>query len=78
MPKTVGTFEYRCDLPGHQMTGTIVVEERRTVKQTDEHKARQAQRQQYVERSMLDRQLLNTAVRHNPATSRTTFEHLGE
>ncbi|MBI4002185.1 MAG: cupredoxin domain-containing protein [Nitrospira defluvii] len=27
VPTAVGTFEYRCDLPGHQMTGTIVVEE---------------------------------------------------
>ena len=27
VPATVGEFEYRCDLPGHQMVGTIVVEE---------------------------------------------------
>ena len=27
VPTAVGTFEYRCDLPGHQMIGTIVVEE---------------------------------------------------
>lgn len=27
MPDVVGTFEYRCDLPGHQMVGTLVVEE---------------------------------------------------
>jgi plastocyanin len=27
VPTTVGTFEYRCDLPGHQMIGRIVVEE---------------------------------------------------
>ncbi|ALA60585.1 hypothetical protein NITMOv2_4205 [Nitrospira moscoviensis] len=27
VPTVVGTFEYRCDLPGHQMIGTIVVEE---------------------------------------------------
>ncbi len=26
VPATVGEFEYRCDLPGHQMVGTIVVE----------------------------------------------------
>lgn len=26
VPTAVGTFEYRCDLPGHQMIGTIVVE----------------------------------------------------
>lgn len=29
----VGEFEYRCDLPGHQMVGKIVVEEQ----QTDQH-----------------------------------------
>jgi len=27
VPTVVGTFEYRCDLPGHQMIGRIVVEE---------------------------------------------------
>lgn len=27
VPTEVGTFEYRCDLPGHQMVGTIIVEE---------------------------------------------------
>jgi len=27
LPTTVGEFEYRCDLPGHQMVGKIVVEE---------------------------------------------------
>jgi plastocyanin len=27
VPTAVGTFEYRCDLPGHQMIGRIVVEE---------------------------------------------------
>jgi plastocyanin len=27
VPTVVGTFEYRCDLPGHQMIGTIVIEE---------------------------------------------------
>lgn len=27
VPEAVGTFEYRCDLPGHQMVGTLVVEE---------------------------------------------------
>jgi plastocyanin len=27
MPDVVGTFEYRCDLPGHQMVGTLVVEQ---------------------------------------------------
>lgn len=27
VPEAVGTFEYHCDLPGHQMIGTIVVEE---------------------------------------------------
>jgi hypothetical protein len=27
VPATVGEFEYRCDLPGHQMVGTIVIEE---------------------------------------------------
>ena len=27
VPTAVGTFEYRCDLPGHQMIGTIIVEE---------------------------------------------------
>lgn len=27
LPTTVGEFEYRCDLPGHQMIGKIVVEE---------------------------------------------------
>lgn len=27
VPTKVGTFEYRCDLPGHQMIGRIVVEE---------------------------------------------------
>ncbi len=26
VPTAVGTFEYRCDLPGHQMVGKIVVE----------------------------------------------------
>lgn len=35
VPTTVGEFEYRCDLPGHQMVGTIVVEEGRT----DQHTA---------------------------------------
>lgn len=44
--KTVGTFEYRCDLPGHQMVGTIVVEEQRTVKQTAEEAGRDAAGQQ--------------------------------
>lgn len=28
VPNETGTFEYRCDLPGHQMVGTIVVVER--------------------------------------------------
>ncbi|GIW54375.1 MAG: hypothetical protein KatS3mg082_0779 [Nitrospiraceae bacterium] len=28
VPATAGTFEYRCDLPGHQMVGKIVVENR--------------------------------------------------
>ncbi len=27
LPTTAGEFEYRCDLPGHQMVGKIVVEE---------------------------------------------------
>ncbi|WP_447973871.1 cupredoxin domain-containing protein [Nitrospira sp. Kam-Ns4a] len=27
VPTAVGTFEYRCDLPGHQMVGKIVVEQ---------------------------------------------------
>ena len=27
LPTTVGEFEYRCDLPGHQMVGKIIVEE---------------------------------------------------
>jgi len=27
VPTAVGTFEYRCDLSGHEMVGTIVVEE---------------------------------------------------
>lgn len=26
VPKAVGMFEYRCDLPGHQMVGQIIVE----------------------------------------------------
>lgn len=30
VPQSAGTFEYRCDLPGHQMVGTIVVEEQNT------------------------------------------------
>jgi plastocyanin len=33
MPTTVGEFEYRCDLPGHQMVGKIVVVDQ----QTDQH-----------------------------------------
>lgn len=28
VPAATGTFEYRCDLPGHQMVGKIVVEHR--------------------------------------------------
>lgn len=35
VPTTVGEFEYRCDLPGHQMVGKIVIEEGRT----DQHTA---------------------------------------
>lgn len=27
LPTTAGEFEYRCDLPGHQMVGKIVVQE---------------------------------------------------
>ena len=33
VPTAVGTFEYRCDLPGHQMIGMIVVEEQPTGRQ---------------------------------------------
>jgi plastocyanin len=33
LPTTVGEFEYRCDLPGHQMVGKIVVVDQ----QTDQH-----------------------------------------
>ncbi len=33
LPTAAGEFEYRCDLPGHQMVGTIVVVEQ----QTDQH-----------------------------------------
>jgi plastocyanin len=33
VPTVVGEFEYRCDLPGHQMVGKIVVEDQ----QTDQH-----------------------------------------
>lgn len=33
VPTVVGTSEYRCDLPGHQMIGTIVVEEQPTGRQ---------------------------------------------
>lgn len=33
VPAAVGTFEYRCDLLGHQMVGTIVVEEQPTGRQ---------------------------------------------
>lgn len=35
LPTIVGEFEYRCDLPGHQMVGKIVVVEQ----QTDQHTA---------------------------------------
>lgn len=35
LPTTAGEFEYRCDLPGHQMVGKIVVEDQ----QTDQHTA---------------------------------------
>lgn len=35
LPTQVGGFDYRCDLPGHQMVGKIVVENR----QTDQHTA---------------------------------------
>jgi plastocyanin len=34
-PTLVGEFKYRCDLPGHQMVGKIVVE----VRQTGQHTA---------------------------------------
>lgn len=34
MPTAIGEFEYRCDLPGHQMVGKIIVEERRTDQNT--------------------------------------------
>lgn len=37
LPTTAGEFEYRCDLPGHQMVGKIVVEDQ----QTDQHTASQ-------------------------------------
>lgn len=33
VPPVLSTFEYRCDLPGHQMIGTIVVEEQSTGRQ---------------------------------------------
>ena len=33
VPPVLGAFEYRCDLPGHQMIGTIVVEEQSTGRQ---------------------------------------------
>jgi plastocyanin len=33
VPTVVGISEYRCDLPGHQMIGTIVVEEQPTGRQ---------------------------------------------
>lgn len=33
VPTAVGTFKYRYDLPGHQMIGTIVVEEQPTGRQ---------------------------------------------
>jgi uncharacterized cupredoxin-like copper-binding protein len=35
MPTAIGKFEYRCDLPGHQMVGKIVVVDQ----QTDQHTA---------------------------------------
>jgi len=34
LPTTVGEFEYRCDLPGHQMVGRIVVEEQASEQHT--------------------------------------------
>jgi plastocyanin len=34
VPATVGEFEYRCDLPGHQMVGTIVVVDQQTDQDT--------------------------------------------
>lgn len=34
LPTTVGEFEYRCDLPGHQMVGKIVIEEQASEQHT--------------------------------------------
>jgi plastocyanin len=45
VPAAVGTFEYRCDLPGHQMVGTLIVEGRPTHHQAVPETGSHAQRQ---------------------------------
>lgn len=45
VPEAVGTFEYRCDLPGHQMVGTLVVEEPPTHQQAVQETRSNAQGQ---------------------------------